>query len=177
MAVAPDTLLTQGYEARKEHRPDDAKRFFAEAIDLSRQEDDQDTLARALAGLGQIERDLGNRNRALEFCEESVAVCRTLNDPQLLAHTVRHLADILRGLGDSSLAETHYKEALQIYREHSETKPLDLANTLRGYALLKTERLATRDAQTLWQEAKDLYASLDVEAGVKESERQLSLLA
>jgi tetratricopeptide (TPR) repeat protein len=172
-----DALIAQGYAARKEHHPEHAKLCFTEAITLSKTTNDRSALARALAGLGQIERDLHDHSAARRHYEESVAVYRTFDNPLALAHTVRHLADILRGQGDHELAEACYAEALEIYRQHENTQLLDLANTLRGYALLKTDNNEKEEALQLWREARDLYSQCNVEAGVVESDRQLALLA
>jgi tetratricopeptide (TPR) repeat protein len=177
MDSASQALLARGYAARKEHRPLDAKQLFEEAVELCRKSNDQGGRAQALAGLGQIERDLREGDAARRHYEESVAIYRTLDSPLKLAHTVRHLADILREQGELVLAEPRYQEALQIYREHEEAAPLDLANTFRGFALLKGDRGATRDALSLWREAGDLYAQCNVAAGVAESKRQLEHLS
>jgi hypothetical protein len=90
-----------------------------------------------------------------------------LNDPLALAHTIRHVADIHRVQGNPQLAEPCYDEALGLYRANAATPPLDLANAIRGLALLKNDK-------ALWAEARDLYASLDVQAGVDECSRWLS---
>jgi hypothetical protein len=74
------------------------------------------------------------------------------------------------------LAEPCYHEALTIYRAHKETPPLDLANAIRGLALLKSNAGEVEEARALWAEARDLYAAVNVEAGVKESSRRLALL-
>jgi len=176
MATVLDTLLAQGYTARREHRPDDAKRLFAEAIELCRMTVDSNGLAQALAGLGQIERDQRDGAAARANYEEAVAICRTLDRPLRLAHTIRHLGDILRGQGEQALAEPCYREALFIYRQEKATSPLDLANALRGMALLKVSTGETPDAISLWREARDIYAGLQLQAGVEESERYLSSL-
>ena len=97
-------------------------------------------------------------------------------DPLRLAHTVRHVGDILREDKQLEPAGPCYREALEIYRAHEDTPPLDLANAIRGYALLKAETGERQDAIALWQEAGELYAQVHVEAGVAESERRVALL-
>jgi tetratricopeptide (TPR) repeat protein len=176
MSTAPDTLLAQGYTARREHRPDDAKKHFTEAIELCRMTNDPNGLAQALAGLGQIERDLHNGAAARSRYEEATALCRTFGHPLALAHTIRHLGDILREQGELAPAEVCYRDALGIYRQEKETPPLDLANAIRGIALLKVRTREVEEAKSFWREAKELYASLQVQAGVDEGVRYLSLL-
>jgi tetratricopeptide (TPR) repeat protein len=94
----------------------------------------------------------------------------------MLAHTVRHVGDILQDQAKLDLAEPCYREALDIYRCHPETPPLDLANTLRGYALLKGAQGRAQEASLLWLEARTLYMETSVAAGVTESERQIARL-
>jgi len=133
-------------------------------------------LAGSLIGRGQIERDLKNNEAAVQHYSEAIALYRSSGHPLRLAHTVRHLADILRGMRSIESARALYEEALQVYREHVETPPLDLANAIRGFALLRGSAGERDEARILWQEARALYASLNVPAGVEESEAQLDQL-
>ncbi|MGA9669243.1 MAG: tetratricopeptide repeat protein [Terracidiphilus sp.] len=169
-------LLKEGCRARREDRPADARVSFAEAVEQCRGTDDKTMLAQALAGLGQIERDLGQLDAAVKLYAEAVELYRTVDRPLALAHTVRHLADILRHQVQLDLAAPHYREALAIYRSHEETPPLDLANALRGYALLKSSEGEAEEATRLWREASGLYAAAGVEAGVVESQVQIERL-
>ena len=129
----------------------------------------------ALKGLGQIERDAGNRAAALARYEEAVAVCRLLGESNLLAHTIRHLADIHYEMGRPDLAEAAYEEALAIYRRQ---KPgaLELANAIRGFAVLKDEAGRLDEAERLWEEAHALYVAANVPPGVAESAERLARL-
>jgi tetratricopeptide (TPR) repeat protein len=86
------------------------------------------------------------------------------------------VADILRGLKQTDKALLCYEEALAIYRRHEETPPLDLANAIRGYALLKGDLGDTEEATFMWHEAMALYAESGVEAGVAESKSQIAFL-
>lgn len=177
MSDAFDLLLEQAHKARREDRPEDAKRDLTKAVEISRSSGDQPKLARALKGLGQIERDLGNTGVALRLYQEATLIYRAGADPLRLAHTIRHVADIHQDLRELELAEPCYREALSIYRAHPETPVLDLANAIRGLALLKTEMRETAEAYALWREARDLYAAVNVQEGVKGSERWLATLA
>jgi tetratricopeptide (TPR) repeat protein len=178
MAPTPSTLIEQGYQARRENRLADAGQHFLEAVRLCRGGDDRILLARALTGLGQIERDLGRLHPALEHYSEAAGLFRIGDLPLVLAHTVRHVGDILRNQRELALAAPHYEEALAIYRQRAaETPPLDLANAIRGYALLKADSGETAAAIELWQETRQLYISVGVKAGVDEAESQLARLA
>jgi len=103
-------------------------------------------------------------------------IIRTLDHPLVLAHTLRHEADILREQQKFDEAETIYGEVLTLYRANSEHRLLDLANALRGYALLKAAVGNNSESTMLWQEAGALYETLGVEAGVAESRENLARL-
>ena len=118
---------------------------------------------------------IGNYAYVLK-CRLAVASLRKAHDPLRLAHAVRHLGDAYYYARRSSLAERCYLEALSIYRSHENRRPLDLANAIRSLAVLKDEVGAAEDAQRLWQEAHDLYVSLDASAGIAESAARLALL-
>jgi tetratricopeptide (TPR) repeat protein len=175
MSDTAEDLLQQAQRARREHRLEDAKRDLVAAVALRRKAGGQD-LARALTALGQIERDQRQNDAALQHHEEAVTIYRAAGEPLKLAHTIRHVADILRETERAKLAEPRYDEALALYRHHPETPPLDLANAIRGLALLKSDTGETEAARTLWEEARELYAAVNVEAGVTESNRRLALL-
>jgi tetratricopeptide (TPR) repeat protein len=176
MPETAENLIQQALRARREHRLEDAKRDLVAAVALCRKAGGQN-LARALTALGQIERDQGQNDAALRHYEEAVTIYRAAGEPLKLAHTIRHVADILRESGRAELAEPRYDEALALYRKHPETPPLDLANAIRGWALLKSDSRENESAKALWQEARELYAAVNVEAGVEESKRRLAMLA
>lgn len=175
MADAISTLLSRARRARFEN-PADAKQDLVEAVALARTANDPLQLAQALTALGQIERDLQHTKEALRLYLEASTLYRTAKAWLKLAHTVRHIADICQDQGLLKIAEPAYQEAMEIYRAHTDTPPLDLANALRGFALLKETLGDKQTARSLWEEAGKLYASVNVEAGVAESERRLALL-
>lgn len=175
MPELADKLLQRALQARREHRLADAERDLVEAVALYRESGDRAELARALAALGQIERDQRRVDDALRHYEEAVALYRAEGDPLPIAHTVRHVADIQREAGRHKLAERHYEESLKLYRSEAGTAPLDLANAIRGLALLKSGMGEAETAKALWQEARGLYAAVSVDAGVAECDRRLGL--
>lgn len=157
-------------------RPQEAHRLYAEAVELSRRAHLQRELIQALKGLGQIERDLNNDEAALELYEQALVLCRDADDPLLLAHTVRHVGDIHQDIKRDDLAAPCYAEALAIYRGEPETTPLDLANAVRPFALLKENAGEKEEAKRLWAEARDLYAASNIQQGVAECSRHLQRL-
>ena len=188
MEDAVQSLLRQGAQARREDRLADAKRAYEEAIESARRSSDLQSLAAGLTGLGQIERDYGEIDASLQHYGQAVAILRTLDNPLTLAHAIRHVGDILRESNQLALAAPCYEEALAIYRNHPKTNTLDLANTLRGFALLQAALGQKEEAIALWQEAGRLYNQVwqepgspfqqsDLAPGVAESQRQIALLS
>jgi tetratricopeptide (TPR) repeat protein len=106
----------------------------------------------------------------------AVAGVRKDEEPLKFAHAVRHLGDAYCYAKQFADAEPCYVEALSIYRNNEDTKPLDLANAIRGFAVLKGETGASEEAKDLWREAHDLYLALKVTAGVAGSAARLALL-
>jgi tetratricopeptide (TPR) repeat protein len=119
---------------------------------------------------------LGNRAQILKY-KLAVAGLRNSGDGLKLAKAVRHLGDAYYYAGQTMLAEPCYVEALSIYRSHKDRQPLDLANAIRSFAVLKDELGADEEARNLWGEAHDIYLNVDVSAGVAESAARLALLA
>jgi tetratricopeptide (TPR) repeat protein len=183
-----ESLLRQGYQARRDRRSADARTAFTGAVDLARQDEDRPLLAQSLTGLGQILRDLGETPSALAHYQQAVSILHGLPDPLRYAHALRHVGDIARELNQLSLAQSSYEEALAIYRSHPETGTLDLANTLRGYALLLEAVGNRQKAIALWQEAGILYNKVwqepdspysesDLAPGVAESRKNVERLS
>jgi len=177
MAQAPiDALLSEGYSARRAHQPTLALAAFTQAAESARAAGNAESLARALAGIGQIHRDLRDLDLACDFYQQAVDVCRALEQPLHLAHTLRHLADVQRDLGKPWHSRSAYAEARGLYQSQPDAAPLDLANTLRGRALLESECGEADLAIEIWSEARDLYREADVQAGVDEATVQLDRL-
>ena len=107
----------------------------------------------------------------------AVAVSRKVDPTTKLAHVIRHLGDAHRHAGRMAAAEPCYVEALALYRGDAGTQPLDLANALRGLAVLKDALGRGEESKRLWEEAHGLYAGVRVTPGVAECAARLALLA
>jgi tetratricopeptide (TPR) repeat protein len=174
--TTPAEWIASGYQARRDQQLDDARNCFSRALQLSRTSDDKLHKAQAHAGLGQLERDRKNIGAALKHYQIAVELLRKQDDPLALAHTIRHVADILLCEENLEPARRHYEEALAIYCAHETTPPLDLANTLRGYALVMEESSKIEEATMLWRQTQALYEQLEIEAGTTECQSHLAFL-
>ncbi len=123
--------------------------------------------------LGQAARNAHKLQDALKHYEDAVAIERKLDDPLAVAHTVRHVADILRELGVFDRSAAEYNDALRIYRAHPAANRLDLANAVAGFARLQTAIGDHQAARPLWEEAREIYAALEIQPGVDECDGHL----
>ena len=174
MAETFQEQFARGYQARREDRLADSRAIFLKAVRSASEEGDRPALAEALCGLGQAERGIGNLEAARHHYASAAVLYRQIGPPERLAYAVRHEADILLEASLPAEAEPLYLEAEGIYRQQGEEAALHLANTLRGLALVN-ESLGRPDAaRSLIQQARDLYAKCNVEAGVAECNKKLS---
>jgi tetratricopeptide (TPR) repeat protein len=125
---------------------------------------------------GKKARKEGDYPVARERYAAAAASYRERDDLLAYARTIRHIADIFVEELNLLAAKPLYEEALELYRSNLDTKLLDLANTVRPYALLQEQLGNTTAARKLWQEAGQLYSSLQIDAGVAECENHLAHL-
>jgi tetratricopeptide (TPR) repeat protein len=174
MSETTQQILERGYRARSEHQLPESRAAFIEAVRKAATEADRPSLAEALCGLAQAERDLENLPAATHHYESAAVLYRELKLPERLAYAIRHEADVLRESGKILDAEPLYLEAEGIYRQRGENAALDLANTLRGLALVRDAGGKSDKSKALWQEARELYAKCKVGAGVAECDKKLA---
>jgi len=174
MSEDAHTLTQRGHAERREDRLEDARQTFTEAVAAARRAGNDIDLVPALKGLGQIERDLGQRERAVELYEEAAELCLANEDLSGLAHTLRHLGDMHQDAGNWTQADEYYLQALGLYRRDNGVTPLELANMLRPLAQLRERLGASAEAEPLWREARALYLAAGVAEGAAECDRHLS---
>jgi len=134
------------------------------------------TVAAESVSLGRQARKEKNLSAAREHYSAAARVYREEDDELAYAHTIRHIADTYLEEVDLDTAKPLYEEALEIYRSNLNTKLLDLANTVRPYARLNEMAGGFDRARKFWQEARNLYGLLRIEAVVEEWESRLEKL-
>ena len=130
--------------------------------------------AQQLIEQGRAARRDGNLTLAIKLYQAAANLLRPLDQPLRLAHTIRHVADIQWSALLFEESRANYAEAVAIYRTNPDAGKLDLANTLRGYALLSESIADIAAASELWTEARDVYEAVGVQAGVEEADRRLA---
>lgn len=166
--------FARGYQARREGHAADARAIFFKAVRSAAEAGDRPSLAEALCGLGQAERDIGNLPAARHHYQAAAVLYREIGPPARLAFALRHEADILREECLPAEAEPLYLEAEGIYRQQGGEAEIDLANTLRGLAFVYESSGRVDASRSLFEQARALYAKCNVQAGVAECEKKLS---
>ncbi|MBV9063857.1 MAG: tetratricopeptide repeat protein [Alphaproteobacteria bacterium] len=175
--VAVLELMEEGRQARRAGKKEEARAAFVRARDAAAAAGDSAGEAEAWCGLAQLAHDSGELASGADLYGRALPLFRGAGASERGAHTVRHIADVQREAGQFEEAERSYAEAMSIYRQNTEVSPLDIANALRGYALLKEAVGDTASARAMWEEAGELYQSFGVEAGVAESNKRIAQMA
>lgn len=119
-------------------------------------------------------RERGEVAQARALYDEALEKARATGETEGLAKALRHASDMDRDAGRLEAALAAAEEAATLYGALGRESRLDLANALRLTALA-LEAL-DRPALQPWREAGDLYAELDIAAGLAEAERHLGLV-
>jgi hypothetical protein len=117
------------------------------------------------------DRKSGRAEEAERGYRGAAGLARSANDPVALAHALRHVSDLARQRGARAEAFELASEAADLYRRGDDL--LGLANALRLKALSAPGK---DQAAACWREARDLYQSAAVPAGVAECDSQLGTL-
>lgn len=168
--------LKAALDARREARPNDAWQHLIAAESICRSTGRRRDLVTTLAGMAQLHRDAGDPASALPLFEEAVTHCQQLRDQAQMAHALRHLGEVHLELRGFERAQQHLRDALRMYRGLDDPSPLDLANAVRPLASCLERQGADDEARASWTEARDLYVSLGIDAGVAECEAALARL-
>ncbi len=165
------SILRRGVSARRGGDLAEALRLMNEAVGLCGADQPQER-AYVERELGELARQRGEFGAARAHYEQAVLLLRSGEDGLKLAHTIRHLGDVHAEQRNLSAADEWFVEALRIYRSYPSPPTLDLANAIRAYAALKSERGDHEAARPLWAEAGQLYAAVGIAEGVDECRRR-----
>ncbi|HET9211730.1 MAG TPA: CHAT domain-containing tetratricopeptide repeat protein [Thermoanaerobaculia bacterium] len=112
------TSTTLGVVYRQLGRPEDARRAYADALQISTRLGDSREQAHCLRNLGWLEAIAGHDTTALDYFDNALALDRTLTDPPELASTLAGKAWALRSQGDLEAARKLMEEALTEIERH-----------------------------------------------------------
>ena len=121
----------------------------------------------------QLHRDEKSMEKAIEMYTLALSAFQKEDSELDVAHTLRHLADIETELGQNEKAREKYARVLKIYNDHPDVNKVNLANALRGQAILMEHINNNAEAVKSWKEAQKIYKEAGITAGVDECKRHL----
>lgn len=124
----------------------------------------------------QFDWDHEQLNQALAYCQQSLNYYKRANNRERIAHSTRHMADLQRHLNQYNESELNYRQAIEFYKSASSVHPGNLANTLRGFAILLELQEKFEEAINAWEETKELYLTCNLQEGVDEANQKLKAL-
>ncbi|MCW8877153.1 MAG: tetratricopeptide repeat protein [Kangiellaceae bacterium] len=149
-----------------------ARKLGLESLSLVKNDELVDFYFQILNILAQIERRQNQIEESINHYLDIVELAKEYQSHLWQAHAFRHIADIKTEHDSLEQAEMYYEKTIAIYQRFGETESLSYANSLRGYALLKTKQ-RNEMVKDLWQQAENIYRSLDIKEGVEECRQQL----
>ena len=130
------TLDSLAFELRNKF-PVEAKQFFQEALDISRELKNGNGELKALIGLAFFHRFRGELDEATRYSEEAMQQAIVLNDTINMITIIYNLAYVRGFQGELSESISQSLEALRLAEEISSTKWIILVNTQLGFNLIR----------------------------------------
>ena len=168
-------LLDSAWNERRKGAYNKVFQLLEDAKRICRPEDHA-ALARIDKIFGQVEADHDRYDNAHFFYKKSLSHYRKTGQQDKIIHTLRHIADLERELGSFEVAEQHYREVVFWYRNNPGSGKGNLANSLRGFALVLEVQGKKEEAIQVWEEVKRFYTELNLDEGITEAKERLTNL-
>ena len=150
--------------------PVTARPLYEEALALRRQEGNRGAAADVMNNLALMEIDAGNLDTAVALLREVTEVQRELRDEAALARVLGNLGVVAIHRGDARTARADFGEALTLADRYG--LPLEVAESVLGFALIATLGGELVRASTLHGAADRLFADLGTGLGTVDAERR-----
>jgi predicted ATPase len=112
------SLKVLGSCGLRQARPEDARRYFRQALKIAPESTDPNNAAAMLGNLALVEKSMGNFPEALRLSHRSLVQHRLLNDAADEALCLNNLGDLYMTLGEHDAARTHFQESLALCERH-----------------------------------------------------------
>src|SRR4051794_10058718 len=169
-----DLLVRRAYLSLAEGSPDGARDCLERALVLRRRLNDRRGVGLALSGLGLVDTNAGEYERAERQLGEARAIFRRAGDRWGLASALWRTADLALARRRPDEAEASLREALAVLGETRRERWL--AHTLGGLAEAAVLRGDREEAAALLADARARYVATDDELGVASVDERLAEL-
>ena len=136
-----------------------ARAYFEEGAQLSRQLGNQRYLGLSLHGIGAVARGQGDFSRSRSAFEESLPLFQLLKNTEDVAWTFEHLGATALDQGEFKQATDYLQQGLALFRELDQRWPHAEALTFLGHAALQQADYTL--ARQRYEEARIIYQELD----------------
>jgi len=170
-----EKLLIEAWKYRRNGDYKTAGTLVDQAIKLS-PEDDYANRGRAFHILAQFEADQDEYKNALNYYQQSLAFYQKTDLQDKVAHSLRHVADTFYSLNNIEEARSQYESVIEIYHSQENTNDVDIANALRGYALVLEKQNEKVAAAKEWATILSIYEKYNLQAGIKEAKQKITRL-
>ena len=186
ISFSGEELLEIGRNAYWGKKFDSAKQYYLLAKDLFTQANDNAGRLRALAYLGDIHRQLGNLQQAIEIYHDCLSLCEKYNYLEEKAFVLNNIANVLRTCEEKGIkldddyqeiydtAEVLYIDSLAISRKIGYIKGIERAT--HNLALFFSKKGQTDSAIELYKQSIDYAKKINNVRGVVTSSLNLAVL-
>ena len=136
-----------------------ARAYFEEGAQLSRQLVNSRYLGLSLHGIGAVARGQGDFARSRTAFEESLPLFQSLKNTEDTAWTFEHLGATALDQGEFEQAAAYLEQGLALFRELGQRWPCAEALTFLGHAALQKEDYAL--SRQYYEEARAIYQELE----------------
>jgi predicted ATPase len=151
-------LNSVGKFASSIERYEEATKHHGEALTLAQKQSDNNGIAGAFLGLGELARLQGDYSAARGFLEQSLALYRTLNDKRNLARVLNNLGITFLYQGKPLETKPLYEEALHLHQALGD--PQRIALSLSNLGAISEELEDFTTAEQYYQQSLDLARTI-----------------
>jgi tetratricopeptide (TPR) repeat protein/tRNA A-37 threonylcarbamoyl transferase component Bud32 len=116
-------LNALGIAYRRLNKPDEALRYYQDALQIRRALGQQGGTAASLSEIAQLNAAMGRPEDALKYHLEALAIRREIGDKRGIGNTLTALGNLYLRRGDTDEALTNYRQALQLQRDQAIRAP------------------------------------------------------
>ena len=160
-----------GRSLTKSGEPSTAQRYFENSLELAQRLGDQRLVATVRSYLGELERTLGQWDKAMELLDLALAQHREAGNRVLEAVTLISIGEVLWRRTEFDGALDHYRQALAIYQAAGNLG--GVANCYNKLGSVEFERGDHAAATPLFEKALELHQQLGDEAMEAEDKSDL----
>ncbi|MDQ3047678.1 MAG: tetratricopeptide repeat protein [Bacteroidota bacterium] len=126
-------LNNSGYEAMQRGDSYEAIKYYNQALEIMKSNNDKNGMATELVNIGMIFRQEGNISKALEYYHNALRIQLETGDKNGMAASYNNIGYIFDSQGESANALNYYEKSLKLYQEINSKDGIATASANLGY--------------------------------------------